>query len=428
VVLSGPAGTGKSRAILEKIYLCALKWPGSRWAICRKTRVSLVQSGLVTFEEKVVPAGAPWVTNMRRAQRLAYYLPNGSEIVVAGLDEPTRLYSTEFDGVYVQECTELLLAEWESLLRALRNGVMPFQQLLGDCNPDRSNHWLLQRSRAGRCRMLESAHEDNPALWDRRAGRWTEPGAAYLATLERLTGVRYLRLRKGLWVSAEGLVYDEWDARLHLVARSAVRVGNEWPRYWVVDFGYTDPFCWQEWVRDPDGRVMLLREIYRTGRLVEDHAAEILRATGWKLVGGRLVPAWRKPLPLPRVVLCDHDAEDRRTFERHTGLATEAAWKDLSTGIQGVKRRLRKAGDGRPRLLLVRDALIGDRDPSLAETARPCCTAEEVEGYVWAKTAAGEEKPETPVDKDNHGMDCMRYLCAHVDDVADNDVKFWGGD
>lgn len=55
VLLAGPAGTGKSRACLEKLHLAAMKYPGMRGLIVRKTRESLSESGLVTFEDKVLP-------------------------------------------------------------------------------------------------------------------------------------------------------------------------------------------------------------------------------------------------------------------------------------------------------------------------------------------------------------------------------------
>src|SRR5262245_39435455 len=51
ILLSGPAGTGKSRAALEYFHESAEKYPRSRYLIVRKTRESLTQSGLVTFEE-----------------------------------------------------------------------------------------------------------------------------------------------------------------------------------------------------------------------------------------------------------------------------------------------------------------------------------------------------------------------------------------
>src|SRR3954470_8290137 len=57
VLLSGPAGTGKSRLWLQKLHFCAQKYAGCRLLIVRKTRGSMTQSVLVTFEKKVIPQG-----------------------------------------------------------------------------------------------------------------------------------------------------------------------------------------------------------------------------------------------------------------------------------------------------------------------------------------------------------------------------------
>jgi hypothetical protein len=124
----------------------------------------------------------------------------------------------------------------------------------------------------------------------------------------------------------------------------------------VVDFGFTHPFVWQAWCEDPDGRLYRYREIYRTQRLEEDHAREILRLT----VGESK----------PRAVVCDHDAEDRAKLERHPNLNRIGANKAVSPGIQAVASRLRVALDGRPRLFLVKGALL-ERDPALVEAKLP---------------------------------------------------------
>src|SRR5262249_30756032 len=87
VLLSGPAGTGKSRACLAKLHLVALKYPGMRGCIVRKTRESLTESALVTFERDVVPEGHPILGGARRNARQAYSYPNGSVIVVGGLKQ-----------------------------------------------------------------------------------------------------------------------------------------------------------------------------------------------------------------------------------------------------------------------------------------------------------------------------------------------------
>lgn len=384
VVLSGPAGTGKSRGCLEKLHLLAMKYDRMRGLICRKTRASLTQSALVTFDEKVRPQDDGAVFHHQDQE---YRYPNGSVIVIGGLDKPSKVMSTEFDVIYPQEATELTENDWESLSTRLRNGVMPYQQLMGDCNPDAPTHWLKRRAESGRLRMLESRHEDNPTVTPE-----------YLAKLDALTGVRYKRLRLGMWAAAEGVIYEGWDRAVHLIDRFDVL--PLWPRYWAIDFGYTNPFVWQEWTADPDGRLYLMREIYRTGRLVEDFARDIKRTASGP----------------PTAIICDHDAEDRATLERHLGLPTLPAFKSVSPGIQAVQTRLRVADDGRPRLFVMRDATV-DRDSALVEAGKPARTEDEFESYVW-DTRMNQRKGEAPVKEHDHGMDAMRYLVAHVDKIA----------
>lgn len=383
VLLCGPAGTGKSRGCLEYLHHTAIKYPGIRAAIVRKTRMSLTQSALVTWDKEVLH---PSDQVRFRTSEQEYRYPNGSVAVISGLDKADKIMSSQYDLIYVQEATELTEDDWESLTTRLRNNVLPWQQLIADCNPAAPSHWLKRRCDSGQTRLLESRHEDNPTITPE-----------YLATLDRLTGVRLLRLRKGIWAAAEGLIYDGWDSARHLI--DGFPIPADWPRFWVVDFGYTNPFVWQAWAADPDGRLYRYREIYRTQRLVEDHAQDIRAATAGE--------------PRPQAIICDHDAEDRATLERHVGIPTTAAHKAVSPGIQAVAARLKVAGDGKPRLFLFRDALW-ERDPLLVDAKKPTCTEEEVDSYVW-NTAGGRRKGEEPLKDNDHGMDCNRYMVAHVD-------------
>lgn len=397
VVLSGPAGTGKSRGVLEKVHACAEKYPGSRHLMVRKTRASLTSTGLITFEKNVLPPGAAEI-NYQQAR-----YPNESVIVFGGMDKSSKIMSSEYDTIYVQEATELTEGDWEDLTTRLRWGRMPYQQMLADCNPGPPSHWLKRRANDGRTLMLESRHEDNPTLWT--GSEWTGRGKDYLAKLDALSGARQKRLRHGIWAAAEGMVYDRYDPAVHLIPRFDVPA--EWPRVWSIDFGFTNPFVWQVWAMDPDGRLYRILEIYKTQTLVEDHALMIRR----------VCKEHKEPRPV--VVICDHDAEDRATLERHLGHIigpTQPAFKSISPGIQAVQRRLRKAEDGKPRLMLLRDSLV-ERDAALDDIRRPCCTEEEIEGYVWPQAGAGRTTDLPPVKKDDHGMDGMRYTVACVDGV-----------
>lgn len=465
VGVCGPAGTGKSRACLEKLHLLCEKYPNVRCLIARKTRESLTEAALFTFEEKVVPDGHPMnVTAIRRSHRTKYTYPNGSEIAVVGLDKPGKIMSTEFDLVYVQEATECEEADFESLSSRLRNGVLPFQQLLFDCNPDAPEHWIRQRSLQGRWRLIASLHEDNPTLFQLahegttpgdpawpdahpalgRPGRFTEFGLKYLARLDNLTGPRYKRLRLGLWAGAEGAVYEEFTAEAHVWCDGdgkapwgpTARPPDDWDRKWTVDFGWNDPMCVQKWARQPGTRRWWRYALlYRTETLVEDAARMLLADSGWSYDpdgAAEHVPAAAFPEPLPSEVICDWDAEGRATLEKHTGLRTRAAVKNVIEGIQAVQARLRarerewSGGVERPLLMFRRCEPIGGVDEALKEDMQPTSDIEEFGAYVWGKrhTARdGDRTLDKPIDKWNHGMDPTRYLVAAEDGIRDKDPK-----
>lgn len=394
ILLSGPAGTGKSVACLLKLHGAALSYPNSRHLILRKTRVSLTDTALVTFESRVLHPDDPLHAGAHRANRHSYVYPNKSEIVLGGMDKASRIMSSDYDLIYVQESIELAEEEWEALTTRLRNNRLPYQQLLADTNPERPTHWLKRRCDVGKTVLLESRHEDNPLLYAR--GAWTPFGLNYLSKLDALTGPRKLRLRHGRWVQAEGVVYPEWDPSIHLVDR--FQIPDSWPRLLSVDFGYSNPFVCQFWAVDTDNRLFRYREIYHTRKLVEDHARRIV-----ELMANE---------PAPVAIICDHaDAEGRATLERHIGIPTAPASKDIENGIQSVKARLRKAGDSRARLYLLRDSLDA-RDPELIDAKRPCCTEDEFDAYIMDARPGFAEKP---VDRDNHAMDALRYMVHTLD-------------
>lgn len=398
----GPAGTGKTRTDLEKIRACCIKYPGCRWVIARSVRKWLTQSALVTWEEKVIEPGLLLPDKVARSQRQEYRFRNGSIVAVAGLDDPDSVMSTEWDGILIVEATEIDKDMFEQVGTRLRNGMMPYQQLILEANPGPPHHWMKAEIDAGRLPCVESRHRDNPHYFDAEKNDWTPAGIEYMARLDLLTGSRRLRLKDGKWAQSEGVVYEEWDSTVHVIAPFAIPA--DWKRYIIVDFGYNDPMVVQWWAVDHDDRGYMYREIFTTGRLVED------------------VAAWAKRLhlmngdPPPLDVVCDHDREDRATFEKHSGWRTVPANKTIELGIQDVKARLKVQGDGKPRLFVFNNALCHEPDSKLSDARKPTSTVQEFDGYVWDPRA---KKGERPLDKDNHGMDCCRYFSRHLVQVSD---------
>lgn len=416
VVIAGAAGTGKTRAILEWIHRrCATE--RIRVLMVRRTLESLKTSALVTYQEQVlhefdgreaVLDGVRYFGGNKIIPAAFTYEQTGSRIVIGGMDRASKVLSTEYDVIYVNEATELTLDDWEKLTgrtdRPSAARERPAAVVVGDCNPDAPTHWIKRRSDEGRLVLWRSRHEDNPAMWDRGAREWTAAGARYLERLDQLSGARYRRLRHGEWVAAEGLVYEGWDSGAHLIDQFPIPHG--WPRYWVVDFGYVHAFVMQWWAEDPDGRLYRYREIYMTRRLVEDHVELAMRLSGDE--------------PRPAAIVVDHDAEDRATFERKSGYMTVAAQKNVSAGIQAVAERLRPV-QGKPRLLFLRDSLV-ERDMTLADQGAPTCTEDEFASYVW-NLAANRRAGEAPVKTHDHGLDATRYIVAHRDLRAGDELR-----
>jgi PBSX family phage terminase large subunit len=403
VLACGPLGTGKTTACLERVRACCLKYAGCRWLLLRSVRKWLTNSALVTWEQKVVLPSELMPDRIHRSSRSEYRFRNGSTVVVAGLDNPVAVRSADYDGAFLLEATEVQREATEEVQGRLRNGRMPYQQMLMDCNPGPPTHWLKQDVDAERLRCINTTHRDNPYLFDPVRQDWTEIGRQYVERLETsLTGSRLERLFKGKWVQSEGVVYDEWIAATHVV--EPFPIPPHWKRYIIVDFGFNDPMVVQWHAIDDDDRDYLYREIFTTGRLVEDVAAWAKRM---HLMNGD---------PAPLDVVCDHDREDRGTFERHSGWRTVPANKPIEVGIQDVKARLKIQGDGKPRLFVFRTALCHEPDAKLTELRKPTSTIQEFDGYIWDPRAKKEERP---LDKDNHGMDCVRYMARHLVQVSD---------
>lgn len=402
-LIEGPAGTGKSFACLWKLHLAALKYPGMHALMVRKTLVSLTASALVTFTQRVLGAGQFGVSFFggSKAEPAQFRYPNGSRVVVGGIDNPAKIMSAEYDLAYVNEATELTEDDWEAITTRLRYGVMPYQQLIADCNPAAPSHWLNQRAEAGAVTRFRSRHEDNPAMWDAERRSWTERGAEYIAVLDRLTGVRRLRLRDGLWVAAEGQVYDAWRDDVHIVKREDVqhRLFGAW-HVGAADWGWSNPGVAQVFAVDRDGRMHLVAEHYHTRRPMQ----------GW------WVPRFLELDRRFEVVewFCDPSEPEHIAALQAAGLNATGATNDLLPGIVAVQERLLPAGDGLPRLFVLDDALI-ERDEALVETRLPWSSAQEVPEYVWAKNAGGQTLKDKPVDAANHGLDGWRYAVMGVD-------------
>lgn len=407
ILLEGPARTGKSLGALQKCYSYADAHPGSRILFVRQVKATLAESILASFEQYVLPPNHPEQNRVKRKNRSVYTHVNGSIFACAGMDDPNKLLSTEWDLIYFGEALESQEDGYEMLLGRLSGNAGPYQQIIADCNPGHPKHYLNVRAgkpgRPGAMTRLKSKHEDNPRWHD--GTTWTAAGKRMLDILDRMTGARFKRFRQGIWAASEGVIYGEALEETHWVdSIDKLNPQQHWRYVWVVDFGYENPFVWWMVAIDEDGRAYRVKEIYHTGLLVEDAAKMILAAA--------------KGYPTPEVIICDHDAEGRATLEKHIGMRTIAAVKNVRAGIDAVKSRLKLRPDGRPGILFCSDSLVHEHDPYLIEQKKPVCSDDEFATYEW-KPGGNAKGEDIPKKLNDHGMDVLRYLIAWLDGIED---------
>lgn len=465
VLLEGPAGTGKSRCAAEYLNWVAETYPGVRILILRKTRASITESFGVTWEDEVlgsIAAGGrhPAVTGTASLEnRRAYTYPYArtlvdgriyegrSHVVLGGLDKPGRVMSTQWDIVYVNECFELTEEEWQALTSRIRHWHIPWQQCIADTNPDHEFHWLNLRAeepyevpaelahllpppRPGQKKMtrLLSRHRDNARYFDHARGDWNAEGAGYMATLHALTGVMRDRLLHGKWVTAEGLVWPEYDAAVHLVNQYSLDEDDK-PRadghprdehgelkldwhFASIDWGYhPKPGCLQVWgVEKRTGRMYRLHEVYQTMRQKDWWAERVAEFDArYQLEAIACDPA--EPASI--------DLFNDRMTDACNRLGRKVAVKannDGKAGRDAVRYGLTGGTlpGARPLLHFVRDAQAFGPDPALKRNKKPVSLEQELVQYIWRRGDSG--KPETLKEEpdpgcEDHACDALRYAC-----------------
>jgi len=395
MLLTGSAGGGKSRVAAEKLHAFMLQYPGSQGLMLRKKRQSMTNS-TVLFMDRTIIGKDPRVRHFSSKLRFEY--ENGSILAYGGMHddeqrEQIRSIGQEgqVDIAWMEEANNFDESDFNELLARMRGTKAGWGQVILTTNPDHPRHWI----------RLRIIIDQGGSIYYSNAGDNVYNPDTYKANLARMTGFIGLRLREGLWVRAEGAVYDVFRDDIHIIDPFAIP--SDWRLIRAVDFGFAAPFVCQWWAIDGDEEgniegMYLYREHYLSRKTVNYHSKVIIELSG------------DEPI---EATVCDHDAEDRATLEEH-GIWTIPAVKDVSRGIQRVRDLLIGGESKTPRLKIFRNSLV-ERDPDRDLKGRSCSSIEEFPAYAWAAGRDGRAIRETPMKTNDHGMDTMRYAVMYAD-------------
>lgn len=258
-IVTGGAETGKTMAACYKSHMAAREYPGAQGALIRKVAASISGTVLVTMKRIIGDFPVNYFGGVHNPERIIY--PNGSQIWIGGMDNPTKVLSGERDFIQVCQTEELSINDWEIMTTRTtgRGAVMPYTQVFGDCNPSSPKHWIKNRLSI---KLFETYHKDNPSLFDRH-GNPTEQGLRTLETLGQLTGTRRKRLLEGLWSTAEDAVFENIETR-HITDEEIEGFERI---YHGIDWGYyPDPFVWTKMSYDAPRKTLYIFDEYRVNR------------------------------------------------------------------------------------------------------------------------------------------------------------------
>lgn len=445
VLVHSSAGTGKSMGFGCVFIKWLREYPGLKIAVARATLTALKRTWVHTFDKLCLP-----MFGMSRScfnqDKLTYFFPNGSELTIGGCDDMQKWRSWEGNVAWLVEGNEIAKGDYEEFGRGLRwdGGWGLEYNFKGiECNPSSPFVWQFEHffgSRTPKDVLAAKApivaapgriayqptHKDNPAYWDAENGCWSKKGEAYRGTLSRMSGHRRRRLADGEWCAAEGQVYDNFDTARHVIQGSLEK--REDGYWWVkresgedikilwfaagVDWGFKSPGCLSVWGftgMGGTGEMILVHEAYHSLR-GEDWWVERIDEAHKKFDLWRLVADNARPETIEKV--------NRKLVARDGHRLCVETKKGAGSVYSGVTHLHSMIGKGR--VLFLKDTLAHRPDPELSSL--PTCTLAELPGYSWrppAKSAIYAEKggapePDIPLDKNDHGMDAMRYLADYT--------------
>lgn len=437
ILVEGPAGTGKTRTILEFLLRYGEEFPGSKIMFLRCERAAMSETLLAEWENRVLgPLYPECVRGQQRRDREKYTLPNGTEYVLRGFDNESKLFSGQSHIIYFNEATELKSEEkWMTLHRALREeqtGGQTFKAIIADCNPRHRGHWLNVRASVGpegeapKLYRVRTRFQDNPRWWDHKRNTWTPDGLQDIVggLGDNTTGVTHARLYEGRWEDNTGMVLPQWQPEKHWIHavvenHGDVRVLNvkDWANpveirwcFGAMDCGFENSGVFGVWGVDIRGRMFELVELYHHHWTHGDWADAIVPlAKEYRLQG----------------IVADHDKALIAAVNRaliNNGAPPVVRIADKTLGMSGDKGKQARIDLMRTRLqkdeiFYLRGAnRVFDEELRAIRPPRPYMTPMELPNLQFEEHKYGEDdiaKAEK-VDKSipDHGFDMSLYACA----------------
>ena len=285
VAFGGARGGGKSWCVRDKAKRLALRYPGIRILIVRRTFPELVNNHINTLRQEL--AG---IARYNQTDK-CFTFPGGSTVKFGYCNadrDLDRYQGAEFDVIFLDEATQLREL-WIRKITACLRGVNGFpKRIYYTCNPGGVGHGYIKRL------FIDRRYEpgENPEEYtfiqslvtDNRALMASQPD--YIRQLEALPEKLKKAWLQGCWDIFEGQFFEELrlapdpqrcrEAGIterealeqhrftHVIPPFDLNAGQcrSWNIMRSYDFGYNKPFSLGYWAVDHEGVLYRILEFY----------------------------------------------------------------------------------------------------------------------------------------------------------------------
>ncbi|WP_407397789.1 PBSX family phage terminase large subunit [Treponema sp.] len=381
LICDGAVRSGKTVVMSKAFIIWAMEYfDGCIFAICSKTVTNAernVLNPLVTDNE------LPYRMKYHRAERYLSVTMGKKEnkfYLFGGKDESSYMLiqGITLAGVLLDEVALMPRSFVEQAIS--RTLTYDNKKIWFNCNPEGQLHWFNQEwiipADAGEkpVKHLHFLMSDNPIM----------SAEAIKETENMFSGVFYDRYIKGMWVAAEGLIYDMFDTNVHVIDASELEY--EGGVYISADYGIQNANVWLMWRKQKGiNRHVVLKECYYSGR--DEHKQKTVSELV-SMLDEMLGKTDGKEGIKPEKVIVDPSAAALIIELRKRGYSVQSADNDVLDGIADVSTMLKK---------------------NMIAIDRSCKnTINEFGVYCWDDKAA-QRGIDQPVKSNDHAQDAIRY-------------------
>lgn len=284
-----------------------------------------------------------------------------SRIILRGWESIETLRGMKFAFVVIDEVA-MLRDWWENWQEVIRPTLTDLKgEALFISTPKGFNHFYDLYNLEEKDKDFKSFHfttYDNPNI----------PVDEIDKAKQELPEDRFAQEYMGDFRKTEGLVYKEFDRKLHVTTELPKNVNETVSG---VDFGFTNPCAMHKIQIDNDGVWWIVEEFYKRGKTNQE-IIEYARTLG----SSEFYPDPAEP--------------DRIEEMSRAGLSVREVNKDVAAGIDAVHNLFRRG--------------------KLKIHASCVNTIGEFETYAYKPKMSNKNDPEEPIKENDHAMDALRYV------------------